>query len=244
MPETICPARILLSYFHNSCRMPLLEWLDHLDKTLFVLVQHDSDQSVLDVVMPFFRDPLTWIPLYAFMLFYAFRAGKQKTAVGADGHAVAGNAKAWAFILLSILTVAITDSVTAQVFKPLFGRLRPCHDPGIQPFIRSLVDCGGLYSMPSNHAANHFALAAFWFYSIRRMTGKKWRWLWFWAAIICYAQVYVGKHYPFDVLAGATFGTLTGWGMFRLFVYWEQRQGTRMALVHPPLKNSTGLEKV
>jgi membrane-associated phospholipid phosphatase len=228
--EVMCPPGILLSYFHNSCRMPLLEWLDHLDKTLFVLVQHDSDQSVLDVVMPFFRDPLTWIPLYAFMLFYAFRAGKQKTAV--------------AFILLSVLTVAITDSVTAQVFKPLFGRLRPCHDPEMQSFIRSLVDCGGLYSMPSNHAANHFALAAFWFYSIHRITGKKWRWLWVWAAIICYAQVYVGKHYPFDVLVGAIFGTLTGWGMFRLFVYWEQRQGTRMALVRPPLKNSAGLEKV
>jgi undecaprenyl-diphosphatase len=215
--------------------MSLLQWLDHLDKTLFVLVQHDSDHSVLDVIIPFFRDPLTWIPLYGFMAFYAFRAGKRSSP---DRQGADGVSKAWAFILLSILTVAITDSVTAQVFKPLFGRLRPCHDPEIQPYLRALVDCGGLYSMPSNHAANHFGLAAFWFFSIRHMTGKKWRWLWLWAAVICYAQVYVGKHYPFDVLAGAVFGTLTGLGISRLFVYWEHRQGQRPSLIRHSLKKS------
>jgi membrane-associated phospholipid phosphatase len=232
--------------------MSLLQWLDHLDKTLFVLVQHDSDHSVLDLIMPFLRDPLSWIPLYGFMAFYAFRAGKRSANAGpnagggrdagglVDGADLAadGASKAWAFIILSILTVAITDSVTAQVFKPLFGRLRPCHDPEMQSYLRALVDCGGLYSMPSNHAANHFGLAAFWFFSIKRMTGKKWRWLWLWAAVICYAQVYVGKHYPFDVLAGAVFGTITGLGISRLFVYWEHRQGQRPSLMRHSLKKS------
>jgi membrane-associated phospholipid phosphatase len=189
--------------------MTWLNWLDHLDKTLFVLIQHDTDGSVLDKLMPIFREPLTWVPLYAFVLLYAFRQGK---------------AKAWPFIILTLLTVAITDTVTAQLLKPMFDRLRPCHDPDLQGVLRGLVDCGGLYSMPSNHAANHFGLAAFWYFSIREMNGRKWRWLWVWAAAICYAQIYVGKHYPFDILAGATFGFLTGLGMFRLFVYWEGRQ--------------------
>jgi membrane-associated phospholipid phosphatase len=228
--------------------MSLLQWLDHLDKTLFVLVQHDSDHPVLDFIMPFLRDPLTWIPLYGFMAFYAFRAGKRSADAGGGRNAGAlvggaelgadATSKAWAFIILSILTVAITDSVTAQVFKPLFGRLRPCHDPEMQPYLRALVDCGGLYSMPSNHAANHFGLATFWFFSIKRMTAKKWRWLWLWAAVICYAQVYVGKHYPFDVLAGAVFGTITGLGISRLFVYWEHRQGQRPSLMRHSLKKS------
>jgi membrane-associated phospholipid phosphatase len=209
--------------------MSLLQWLEHLDKTLFVLIQHDSDHSVLDAVMPVVRDPLTWIPLYAFMLVYAFRTGKQK---------------AWAFILLSVLTVAITDSFTAQLLKPLFGRLRPCHDPEMQTFLRGLVDCGGLYSMPSNHAANHFGLAAFWFFAIREMTGKRWRWLWVWAAVICYAQVYVGKHYPFDVLAGACLGMLTGLGMSRLFVYWGHRLGQRAPYIRHTLKKSAEIGEV
>jgi len=224
--------------------MSLLKWLEHLDKILFVLVQHDSDNSVLDVIMPVFREPLTWIPLYAFMLFYAFRMGKKKSDGNAAGRHVAGGSKAWAFIVLTLLTFAVTDTVTAQVLKPMFGRLRPCHDPELQPYLRALVDCGGLYSMPSNHAANHFGLAAFWFFSIREVTGRNWRWLWIWAAIICYAQVFVGKHYPFDVLAGAIFGILTGVGMSRLFVYWEHRQGHGMPFLRPALKKSAEIGKV
>ncbi len=205
--------------------MPLIKWLEHLDKVLFVLIQHDSDHRFLDPVMLVLREPLTWVPFYAFMLYYAFRAGKQK---------------AWAFILLSVLTFAITDSLTAQLLKPLFGRLRPCHDPGMQAVLRELVDCGGLYSMPSNHAANHFGLASFWYFSIRAINGRKWSWLWLWAALICYAQVYVGKHYPFDVLVGGMVGTLTGLGMSRLFVYWENRQGERGPLVRHTFKKSAG----
>jgi len=200
--------------------MSLLDWLDHLDKSLFVLIQHDSDHSIMDTVMPMLRDPYTWIPLYVFMLCYIIFRNKNKAVL---------------FILLSVLTFAITDSLAAQVLKPLIGRLRPCHDPGMQQLVRSVIDCGGLYSMPSNHAANHFGLAAFWFYSIRSITGKKWHWLWFWAAAICYAQVYVGKHYPFDVLVGATIGFLTGLGTYRLFVIWEKRQGHRPPVLGGPL---------
>src|ERR1700749_4932099 len=100
--------------------MSLLNWLDHLDKALFVLIQHDSDHAILDWITPVLREPLTWVPLYVFMLYYAFRRGKNK---------------AWAFIILSVLTFAITDSLTAQVLKPLFGRLRPCHDPEMQSLL-------------------------------------------------------------------------------------------------------------
>jgi undecaprenyl-diphosphatase len=187
-----------------------MSFLEHLDRSLFVLIQHAPGHALLDPVMMLIREPLTWVPLYAFMLYYAIRVRKWR---------------AWAFIILSVVTFAITDSVTAQVLKPLFGRPRPCHDPEMQAVLRGLIPCGGLYSMPSNHAANHFALASFWYLSVRLMRGRKWWWLWVWAAIICYAQVYVGKHYPFDVLVGALFGTLTGVGMYRLFVYWEKRQG-------------------
>jgi membrane-associated phospholipid phosphatase len=188
--------------------MPVLKWLDHLDRALFVLVQHGSD-SLLDKLIPPLREPLIWIPLYAFMLYYAVRTGKKN---------------ALAFIVLSVVTVAITDSLTAQVLKPIFARPRPCHDTEMAAYLRGLVSCGGLYSLPSNHAANHFGMAAFWYYSIRSINGKKWRWLWIWAALVCYAQVYVGKHYPFDVLVGAMVGWAIGWGMSRLFIYWGHRK--------------------
>src|ERR1700754_629806 len=203
--------------------MPLLTWLDHLDKTLFVLIQHDSDHFLLDTILPLLRDPFTWIPLYLFMLLFAIFKGKNK---------------ALPFIVLSVLTFAITDSLTAQVLKPVFGRLRPCHDPEMQATVRSLVDCGGLYSMPSNHAANHFGLASFWFFSLRAITGKKWRWLWFCAAAVCYAQIYVGKHYPFDIAVGSLTGFLTGLGMSRLFLVWENRQNHRPPFFRQPFSKS------
>jgi undecaprenyl-diphosphatase len=88
--------------------------------------------------------------------------------------------------------------------------------------------------MPSNHAANHFGLATFWYFSIQTMRAgdqtdksgvKKWWGLLFvWAAAICYAQIYVGKHYPFDILVGACTGLLTGFGTSRIFIYlWDRR---------------------
>lgn len=149
-----------------------------------------------------------------------------------------GAARAWPFVVLTLVTVAFTDSVAAEMLKPLFGRLRPCHDPDVASMVRGLVDCGGLYSMPSNHAANHFGLAAFWYFTIRRMRRRRWVWLWFWAAAICYAQVYVGKHFPSDILVGAIFGLATGWGAYRLFVYWEGRHRQKPPLISHVLKNS------
>jgi membrane-associated phospholipid phosphatase len=190
--------------------MSLLKWLDHIDKVLFVLIQHDADHSLLDKIMPVLRDPQTWIPMYAIILYYSIRKGKNR---------------AWMFIILSLFCFAITDSVCAQLLKPLFGRLRPCDDPDLHGLLKSLVDCGGIYSLPSNHAANHFGLATFWYFAIRTVTGQKWRWLWVWAAFIGYAQVYVGVHYPFDVLAGSIFGYVTGLGMSRIFTYWWNREG-------------------
>lgn len=200
--------------------MTLFKWLDHIDKILVVLIQHDSDGKFLDNIMPLLRNPYTWIPLYLFILYYVIRKGGRK---------------AWAFIALSVLTFAITDSLTTQLLKPLFGRLRPCFDPEIHSMMRSLIDCGGIYSMPSSHAANHFGLAAFWYFSIITMTGHKWKWLWAWAAIICYAQIYVGKHYPTDILIGSLTGYITGMGMSGLFAWWWNRQeSSRIVHNMPP----------
>jgi hypothetical protein len=124
--------------------MSLLKWLDHLDKLLFVMIQHDTDHSALDAIMPVLRDPYTWVPPYALLLYYAIRKGRKK---------------AWIFIVLSVVTFAIADRVSAQLLKPLFERPRPCYDPELRPLLRGLVDCGGLYSLPSSHAANHVGLA-------------------------------------------------------------------------------------
>ena len=185
--------------------MSFLQWVDNIDKHLFRFVHLSLANSFFDAVMPIVRYPQTWIPLYAFLLFWIIRYHKQY---------------AIKFVLLSVITFGITDSVSGSFLKPLVGRLRPCHSPDLQSVIRHIVDCGGMYGFPSSHASNHFGLAAFWFASVFSLTGKKWRWLWFWAALVCFAQVYVGVHYPFDILCGALLGLATGTITSLVFKWW------------------------
>lgn len=206
--------------------MSLLQWLDQIDKICFALIHNDSDSPFLDIFIPILRNPYTWIPLYVFMLYYSLRKGGKK---------------AWIFVGLSVLTIAFTDSITSSLLKPLFDRPRPCFDPDLQLIMRKLVDCGGVYSMPSSHAANHFGLAAFWYWSIKSMTGKKWKWLWIWAVAICYAQVYVGKHYPFDTVAGALFGYTSGTLISKLFIHWYSLVKRTRELFYPSISGHAGI---
>jgi len=172
------------------------------DKWLFLKINNDGTCKFLDKLMPVLREPTTWIPLYIFLfLFVVISFGK----------------KGWWFVLYAIITVAITDSVSSRIFKPLVGRLRPCCDPDFSSNVRLLVGCGGKESFLSSHAANHFGLAMFIFIAFRSFIGN-WAYIFFiWAAAISYAQIYVGVHYPFDVLGGTILGCLVGWAMANIF---------------------------
>lgn len=175
--------------------MNILELLDAADKAVFAFIHAEASAPVLDGFMKMLRNALTWIPLYAFVAYWIIRRQPKY---------------AWQFILMTIVCFAITDYGSASILKPLFARIRPCYDPDLQQAIRGLVDCGGQFSLPSSHASNHFGLATFWFMAVSRMTGRRWNLLWVWAVAICYAQIYVGKHYPLDILAGAVYGSAIG----------------------------------
>lgn len=153
--------------------------------------------------MLFLREAFTWVPVYLFFLLFFF-----------------SNCRKYIFpiITLSVLTFAITDFTSASILKPLIARLRPCRDPNLTFEFNNLVGCGGIFSMPSSHASNHFGLSTFWFIVIKHTLNRKWVLLFAWALIICYAQVYVGVHYPFDVATGALLGTLVGWATGNLFI--------------------------
>lgn len=162
------------------------------DRKAFYLVNTKLSFSSLDDIMLLVRQAYTWIPLYLFFLLF-FYANCRKYLLP--------------IITLSLITFAFTDFTSASIIKPLIGRLRPCHDSTLQT-INNIVACGGLFSMPSSHAANHFGLATFWFNVIKNTLNQQWYWLWVWAFIICYSQVYVGVHYPGDVTMGALLGFL------------------------------------
>jgi membrane-associated phospholipid phosphatase len=188
--------------------MEFFAWLDQLDKNIFTAIQEQLGVAWLDSAMLLLRNATTWIPLYLFVLLWIFK--------NASPHAVS-------FIVLTIITFAFCDFVSASVLKPLVGRLRPCYDTDVASTVRGLIGCGGRFSFPSSHAANHFGLATFWFLAIRHITGKRWFWLWLWAASVCFAQVYVGKHFPLDVLGGALLGVVVGLLAASVFKNWQPR---------------------
>ncbi len=166
------------------------------DRSLFEKINGDWSNGLFDIVMPFMRNGLNWAPLYLFVITLVLLNFKTRGVW-------------WVVFFLS--TVALTDMVGTYAFKHAIERLRPCNDPDFYMHVRLVVkQCGGGYSFISNHAANHFGMAAFFIITLRRIIGK-WAWLAFaWAPLIAYAQVYVGVHYPLDVLAGALLGLAFG----------------------------------
>ncbi|MEO7308666.1 MAG: phosphatase PAP2 family protein [Ferruginibacter sp.] len=175
-----------------------MQQLIHLDKELFKLVNGQWTNSFFDWIGPWLRNSTVWVPLYLFLFLFLLINFKK------DG--------LW-IVIFAIITIAITDPVSSKILKPYFNRVRPCNDPDMISIVRYFLHYRpGNGSFPSSHAANHFAMAMYFYATLKRYFGK-WALLFFvWASIIGYAQVYVGVHYPFDVLGGAVFGCLVGYG--------------------------------
>jgi len=173
-----------------------MQQIINIDKAIFKVINGEWTNGFFDWIMPWLRNSIVWVPLYLFiLLFVAINYKKQG---------------AW-IIILALVTVALTDGISSKIIKPYFGRLRPCTDPDMLGMVRFLLDRRpGNGSFTSSHAANHFGIAMYLYLVLRKHFGR-WMLLFFvWAFFICYAQMYVGVHYPFDILGGAVIGCLTG----------------------------------
>ncbi len=183
----------------------LLSWhiIDQWDKSFFLFLNTQLHIRFLDWLMPWWRTPSTWIPLYIFLFVFSIIKFKTRTIP-------------W-FIFIAI-TLTISDQLSSTVIKWWIHRPRPCQDPIIMAKERLLLSyCPGNPSFTSSHAANHYAAATFFVYTLKSYI-KKWRYLfWFWAFTISYAQVYVGVHYPIDVVAGGILGFLIGWTISSIY---------------------------
>ncbi len=166
-----------------------------LDQTLFFLINGEWHNAFLDMIMPYWRNKLFWSPLYVFLLFYILLNYKLK---------------GFYFILLLAAVITVADTTSSKIIKKSVQRIRPCNDVKVKKNVQLLVRCGSGYSFTSSHATNHFAVATFLIFTLFR----RYRWakiaLIFWAASIAYGQVYVGVHYPLDVLSGAFLGIIVG----------------------------------
>lgn len=179
------------------------------DYAVFEFVNQTLAHPWLDALLPVYREKTTWIPLYLLLVVLLLREyGWQRTL--------------YVFLVVGV-AIAIADQLAASVLKPLIGRLRPCANPDIADQARILVSCGGQYSFPSNHATNHFALAHVLSLTWLADKARGYRLaIYCWAASIALAQVYVGKHFPADILFGGLLGLSIAWLVVWLGRRWRK----------------------
>jgi len=133
-----------------------------------------------------------WIPLYVIFLYFLYKNFNKKSL----------------FYILLFVALGITASdQIANIFKFGFERLRPCHDPSLEGLLRE-VKCGGKFGFYSAHSSNSFFVATY----LTILLGKKIKqlpyFLFVWAAIVAYSRVYLGMHFPGDIIVGAIMGIL------------------------------------
>jgi undecaprenyl-diphosphatase len=169
-----------------------------LDQQLLLFL-NSLNSPFWDQVMYAISGKFIWIPLYLAILIYLGIKYKRKFLV----------------ILLFII-LGIT------LFKNVFQRLRPCHEPALEGLVHLVKgECGGKYGFVSSHATNSFYVALFSLLFIRK------RWftitMVLWAAVIGYSRIYLGVHYPGDVICGSMLGALIGWSIYRLYILTDKK---------------------
>ena len=160
----------------------------------FFLWMNSFHAPWLDPVMFQLTKTLTWIPLYAFLLFKIYRHDSKNVLWVIGG---------------VVITILLSDQITSGIMKPYFERLRPCHDPRWEGLVHLYGSCGGKYGFVSSHAANTFGLATF---LTLRMRGLRpiMLWIYAYAFLVSYSRIYLGVHYPMDIFGGAVIGVLAG----------------------------------
>lgn len=184
----------------------MLEQLIHLDKEIFLAINQGLSNPVFDWLLPILRNPFTWAPLYLFLIIFLIKHyGKMGILI----------------VLCTLINFGITDSLSSQLIKKNIKRVRPCNDIEFKHDVNIRVRCGSGFSFTSSHATNHFGMAMFLIVLLKR----RWKhivWIGLaWAFLISVSQIYVGVHYPFDILCGALLGSLIGFvngNIFKRFV--------------------------
>ena len=173
--------------------------LERLDQNLLLFL-NSHNSPFWDQVMYIISGTVIWIPLYLAILVALGIKYKRKFLV---------------LVLMIIIAITLSDQGSV-FFKNSVHRLRPCHEPALEGLVHLVKGrCGGSFGFVSSHASNAFTAAIFSLLLIR----KKWFTysMILWALVVGYSRIYLGAHYPGDVICGSLLGVIIGWGVYKLY---------------------------
>jgi len=166
------------------------------DQEAFLAINQGLSNVFFDWLVPVLRNPYTWAPLYLFIIVFCIRNYRNKGIL---------------IVLFILITFGIADALSSSVIKKSVKRIRPCNDIEFKEEVAVRVRCGSGYSFTSSHATNHFAISTV----LIMVFYRRWKpilWLaLLWATLVSIAQVYVGVHYPLDIIGGALLGSAIGY---------------------------------
>lgn len=189
-----------------------MELLSSLDKAMFYFVNHTMQNILFDALMPLLTDlnkhRIVLVSVAVILVWMLVRGGN-------TGRSAA---------IALIITIIFSDQLNSSWVKHIFERVRPCH---VLDNVHLLVSCGSGYSFPSSHAVNNAAGAV-----VLSFFYRKWTWAFaLFAGVVGLSRVYVGVHYPFDVLAGFLLGAACGGIVVLVFMriraWWNARNSRR-----------------
>ena len=167
----------------------MVEFLHHIDIEILYFINHSLSSNILDRFFSTITNVNNWFIAYIILLIISFFKGGIKGKIA---------------VLGVILLIIFTDQFSYNILKEFFHRPRPCM--ALTNIITPL-GCNGTWSFPSNHAVNNFAAATFYYILFPRL---KWA-LFITAALVSISRIYLGLHYPSDILGGAIIGSTIGY---------------------------------